>query len=396
MILFDATHTSHTRAHTGIQRVCRALARELAAVAPLEPLCFDPYLKAWRRLDRQERATLDGGGTASKSRGAKWSLRHRVAGHVGRLVRTHPPVPQGRVLICPELFSAQVGAHLPEIMASTHGAAVAVFHDAIGLRFPDLTPRSTVARLPAYLRELLVFDGIAAVSEDSAASLRDYWEWLGVTSSPPVIALPLGVEPRLPPWEVEAETAAEVPSVLCVSTIEGRKNHLALLDACETLWSRGRKFELRLVGMARPETGSAALAQVRRLQAAGRNLHYSGAVPDATLDAAYRRCAFTVYPSPVEGFGLPILESIRHGRPCICSGTGALGESARGGGCLVLESVDAASLEAAIQGLLDDPAQVRELESAARRRTLRPWLTYATELLDWASGLRKRSGQGSP
>jgi glycosyltransferase involved in cell wall biosynthesis len=110
-----------------------------------------------------------------------------------------------------------------------------------------------------------------------------------------------------------------------------------LLDACEQLWTRGVRFELRLIGMAQAETGRTALARVRALQQAGWPLRYDGPVDDATVTAAYRECQFTVYPSLLEGFGLPVLESLALGKPCICSARGPVGESARGGGCVALE-----------------------------------------------------------
>src|SRR5690606_28894027 len=126
-------------------------------------------------------------------------------------------------------------------LGGVRGPRVAIFHDAIGLKLPELTPPGTVARLPGYLRELLQFDGIAAVSEDSAASLRDYWRWLGIDHPPPVHAIPNGVDP-VPPAPAEANGGA-MPRVLCVGTIEGRKNHLSLLEACEALWTEGFQFE---------------------------------------------------------------------------------------------------------------------------------------------------------
>ena len=68
-----------------------------------------------------------------------------------------------------------MAAAWPALFAGISGPRVAVFHDAIGLKLPELTPPGTVRRLPGYLRELLQFDGIAANSADSAASLRDYF-----------------------------------------------------------------------------------------------------------------------------------------------------------------------------------------------------------------------------
>src|SRR5262245_9735558 len=40
---------------------------------------------------------------------------------------------------------------------------------------------------------------------------------------------------------------------------------------------------------------------------------------DAELQQAYRSCLFTVFPSLCEGWGLPIAESLAHGKFCIAS-----------------------------------------------------------------------------
>ncbi|HEX7630671.1 MAG TPA: glycosyltransferase [Lacunisphaera sp.] len=387
MLLYDATHTSHTPARTGIQRVCRSLYAALAAQQPVQAICHDPFLGAWRPLKDGEQHRLQAGGDPGGARGAKWAWHQKLSGYAqGMLGRPAPP--PGTGLVCPELFSPAVAAGLPALFAGISGPRVAVFHDAIGLKLPELTPPGTVRRLPAYLRELLQFDGIAANSADSAASLRDYWQWLGVTPTPPVVAIPLGLEEC---HVIRDIPAGGVPRVLCVGTIEGRKNHLALLEASETLWAAGVKFELQLLGLARPDTAAAALAKIDALQAAGRPLPYDGPAGDAALQAAYQRCAFTVYPSLIEGFGLPVLESLQHGKPCICSGRGALGESALGGGCVPLETVDAPALAAAMRRLLEDPAEAANLSAQARGRKFKTWHDYAGELTAWMATLPRRA-----
>ncbi len=127
------------------------------------------------------------------------------------------------------------------------------------------------------------------------------------------------------------------------------------------------------------------------MQAAGRPLRYDGPVDEAALDRAYAECTFTVYPSLIEGFGLPVLESLAHGKPCICSARGALGESARGGGCAALETMDAASLAAAINRLLSSPADYEKHAVAARGRRLKSWTDYAQELTTWLEHLPRRN-----
>lgn len=387
MLLLDVTHTSHTRARTGIQRVCRALATELERLGPLAPICHDPHERGWRRLDRAERGMLSGPQGATSSRGARWSLSRRIFGPIRRLAGRRAP-PEGDALLCPELFSARTGSLLPELFARVRGPRAALFHDAIGLKYPELTPAPTVERLPGYLRELASFDGVAAVSQDSAASLSDFWDWAGLRNPPPIATIPLGTDPAPP---APAATTAGPPRVLCVATLEGRKNHLALLEAAERLWAEGRLFELELVGMARAETGRAALDRLRGLRKAGRPLVHHGAVDDDALHAAYARCSFTVYPSLHEGFGLPVLESLHHGRPCVCAPAGALAEVARGGGVLLVPRPEAGEFASAIGALLDSPERLAALANAARGRTFRSWRDYAADVHAWLASLPRRA-----
>lgn len=388
-LLLDLTHTCHTRARTGIQRVARSLRTALGDDALA--ITHDPHRHAWRTLERWELANLAATG-ATEKRGAQWPLTVKLRGRAARWRgAAASALPENSGLLVPEVFSPGVAAALPSLFGATRGPRVAVFHDAIALQFPELSPAKTVARFPAYLHELRAFDGIAANSETSRDTLRDFWRWAGVSDAPPVEAISLGVDLPARISDPPSAVSDQPPTVLCVGTLEGRKNHLALLDACENLWARGARLELRLVGLANRETGAAALARLRALQAAGRPLRYDGALGEAAAAAAYTACAFTVYPSIVEGFGLPVIESLAHGKPCICSARGALGESARGGGCVTLDAVDAPGLAAAIASLLESREKLGALATAARARKFRTWADYAAELSGWLRGLKRRN-----
>jgi len=393
-LLLDLTHTSHTRARTGVQRVARALYREVAGKAAA--VCFDPFERMWRPIERWEEDNLAAAGP-SVGRGARWPVHARLRGYIRRLGRRPAPLaelaqangdPPAGVLV-PEIFSPAVAAALPALFAASSGPRVALFHDAIALQFPEFAPRSTAARFPGYLRELLSFDAVAAVSEASSEALTGYWRWLGVSRMPLVAAMPLGLEQPAP--GCAAFTARGAPTVLCVGSIEARKNHVALLDACEALWAQGVRFQLRLIGLANAETGGPALKRIERLRSAGRPLRYAGPEDDEALDAAYRECAFTVYPSIAEGFGLPVAESLARGKPCVCRADGALGEIARGGGCVALGEAGPAEIAAAIRRLLESPAELAALEAAAGRRRFKTWAEYAAELLGWMGSLRRAS-----
>lgn len=386
MILVDATHTSHSSARTGIQQLTRRLIAPADGGAVFAPVTYDTFWRAWRELDPGEAEVAGAGAGSGGSRRAQWSVRQKWRGRMSRMLGDAPPFPVGATaFVAPEVFSKEVGGAYRKLLKKIDGPRVAVFHDAIPLTHPELSPPKTVARFPAYLEELRQFDGVAAVSKHSRDSLAGFWKWAG-GRAPPVVAIKSGVEP--PPSACGPPPADGVPQVLSLGTIEGRKNHAALLEAAESLWAAGVRFELHIVGFPRPETAAAALARIEELRAGGRPLFFHGSVDDAALEARWSACRFSVYPSLIEGYGLPVIESVARGRPCICSAVGATGEAAAGGGCLALESVDPASIAAAMRRLLEDPAHYDILRASAMARPVRTWVDYRRDLQAWVGTLR--------
>src|SRR5207248_8818207 len=116
--------------------------------------------------------------------------------------------------------------------------------------------------------------------------------------------------------------------------------------------------------------------------AAGKDVHFLGAVGDAELAALYRRAAVVVAPSvhrtcygrdiPVsELLGLSTLEAMASGTPVLASAVGGLAEVVVDGvtGYLV-EPGDIRGLRARLEMLLGDPVGARRLGTAARARAL--------------------------
>jgi alpha-1,2-rhamnosyltransferase len=105
---------------------------------------------------------------------------------------------------------------------------------------------------------------------------------------------------------------------LMVSTIEPRKNHAYLLEAFEVLWAKGLAVQLCFVG----RVGWKCATLMRRIQAhteLGRRLFHLHDLSDAELEHCYRRAKALVFPSFVEGFGLPIVEAMQRGLPVMAS-----------------------------------------------------------------------------
>ena len=111
-----------------------------------------------------------------------------------------------------------------------------------------------------------------------------------------------------------------------------------------------------------------------------RNVTWHGKVTGEQLADFYRQCDFTVYPSFLEGFGLPIVESLWHRRPCICADFGAMAETGNGGGCLSVDVRDPAKLAEAIIALATRPELREKLVDEIEGRPMKTWADYAGEI----------------
>lgn len=108
------------------------------------------------------------------------------------------------------------------------------------------------------------------------------------------------------------------PTVLVVGTIEPRKGHDDVLAAFEQLWARPGGPHPRLLLVGRPGWGTEALQeQLRAHPAAGTNLRWLSDASDELLDRLYAACHGVLVASRAEGFGLPLLEAVFHGKPIL-------------------------------------------------------------------------------
>ncbi len=92
-----------------------------------------------------------------------------------------------------------------------------------------------------------------------------------------------------------------------------------------------------------------------------------GPVSDGQLDSLYGGATLFICPSRREGFGLPLAEAMAHGRPCVCSDTPALVETA-GGGAALFPTGDATALAATLVRLLADDEEAQRLAGLAEAR----------------------------
>lgn len=115
---------------------------------------------------------------------------------------------------------------------------------------------------------------------------------------------------------------------------------------------------------------------------------FLGRVSDETLITLYRQATALVFPSKYEGFGLPVLEAMSLGCPVICSRSGSIPEV--GGEAVLYVDLQAPSLGAAMQGLLDDDGRRAELVANGNARArLFSWRRCAAETAAVYESVRK-------
>ncbi len=113
-------------------------------------------------------------------------------------------------------------------------------------------------------------------------------------------------------------------------------------------------------------------------------------VSDAELDTLLAQADFTIFSSYEEGFGLPIIESLWNGLPCLCHDSGAIAETAEGGGCLTVDMLDVAAIADGIAKLAFDAETIERLKREISKRRIKTWEDYALELLGDLAAVQPR------
>lgn len=385
LVLVDCTSASIDPANPGVIRVARRLGHALQQRMDLCAIFvrWDLSLGSYRTLTPRERATLasyhgpvDGLSVLLRSSDQGGRSADSI---LGLLEAEAPPV-----LFVPEVV---LDGRFPERIAwgRARGLLVAaLLHDLIPVTHAPYFPADLVNRFPEYLESLAASDAVWA---DSGETLRQFERYIGRHHLPrppqlEAIWLPaqLGAQPRVTALS-EPPRPGQPLIAVCVGSIDPRKNHRSLIEAFRALLRRRPHLPLRLVLAGNRFAGAEDLAEwVAAVTREEPRITWTGLVRDAELVALFESAAFTIYPSLVEGYGLPVVESLWMGRPCLCHSTGVMAELAADGGCLTVDMTDTAAIERALERLTGDFGLRRRLAEEAIRRPLLDWAAYGAEI----------------
>ena len=169
------------------------------------------------------------------------------------------------------------------------------------------------------------------------------------------------------------------PYLLCLSTLEPRKNLKNTIDAFLQLMQDPANREFQLVVCGRKGWKVGELLDEQHPFAS--NICFTGYVEEADLPVLYAHALAMCYVAHYEGFGLPPLEAMQCGTPVLYGDNSAMPEVVGEGG-LPACSIDVGDITAKMEAILHDEALRRELsEKALNRARQFSWLKTGFETL---------------
>lgn len=306
---------------------------------------------------------------------------------------------QGDVLIIPGAFWIYRHYDLLRDLRS-RGVCIAVFiHDLIQARNPEYVHKGATAAFRSSFADIAVLADILVTSSNFVASeIRGYVAAkFGLEVE--LAAIPLATELDRPPSTAamgdEFRHLLEDGYVLCVGTIEVRKNHMFLIRVWERLI---REFEGPIPNLVLVGKWGWDIEELRdyieRSDYLGARLFIYNGVSDTGLGWLFDNCLFTVYPSLAEGWGLPVGESLASGKPCVASNTTSMPEVG-GRFCRYIDPHDPDDGYRVISGVLADRAGLAEWARTIRSSFQpKPWRLFAEEFLAAALARAKAIGPG--
>ncbi len=331
-------------------------------------------------------STPDDPGIYFCKRMLQWAIKKKRA-----LMRRPPP----RLALGPSDLVISLGAGW--LVPNSHGICwrlkqeqgfrlVMLMYDIIPLLFPQFYGPKFPASFDWWTADSIwSSDLLLAISEHTRRDVEAHCHQR-LIPCPPVEVIRLGddlaggdVSDRPP---TEGGFRSDRPFVLTVGTVEVRKNHLALYHVWRQLvQQRGADVPQLVIVGGRGWLVGDLLFQIENDPLTAGHVILLNNLDDRELLWLYRNCLFTLYPSHYEGWGLPIAESLGHGKYCIASSTSSMPEV---GGDLVgqHEPTDLHGCLRLVEQALDPAFRALREQIIRERFRLTSWAACADQLAD--------------
>lgn len=225
-----------------------------------------------------------------------------------------------------------------EMSKSTGMRYVQLVHDLFAIDRPDWThPQFGHVIAGEFGRLAPHVDRWLATSEFVRSTLSDYLA-VHALQERPIDVIPMGwYAVGAPSGNADLDHGQQVLGkyglsgkkyILHVGTVEPRKNLMSLIEVMSDLRKRSSTPIPYCVLVGRQGWRSEAIQRhLESTQFEDGMVVWLKNVSDHELGALYHGAQFAVVPSTIEGWGLPIRESLAHGLPCIASRAGGMEEA---------------------------------------------------------------------
>ncbi len=169
--------------------------------------------------------------------------------------------------------------------------------------------------------------------------------------------------------------------ILFVGSIQPRKNIVRLIEAFEILKSRRDEALPRLYIAGAKGWMADEIYKKAKESKFSDDIIFKGSVSDDELADLYKNAAIFVLPSLYEGFGLPILEAMSYGIPCVISDNSSLSEIA-GDSALLVDAYNPNDIAEKMNVLLNNEELRKELSEKGIENARRfSWIEAARKTL---------------
>lgn len=207
---------------------------------------------------------------------------------------------------------------------------ITLIYDLIPIRYPQFCLLGVDKSFQEYIHYAVqISHKILSISENTKKDIETECKKADLPI-PPIVVVKLG-DDAIFKENANSKITYKKPYILCVGSIEVRKNHILIYQAYKYLIQKygavAQLPDMLIVG------GKAWLSddiyfQIQHDPEINTKIRFIENLGDGELLSLYKNCLFTVYPSIYEGWGLPIAESLRCGKFCLSSRTSSMPEIA--------------------------------------------------------------------
>lgn len=396
-------YISHNTTYSGIQRVAAQILR-YAYQSRQEAVV--PVLPRFETLDMQLLSFelfMDALGSIEDGTATRASLDEALVEIMGRSIIEQPK--PGDTYFMPGAFWIYE-SHDYIIEWKKIGVTATLFvHDLIQISNPEYVHADANKRfLRSFVNTISVVDNIIAnsnyVADDVRTFINEYIAPSLLKEVPVLVAqlateLPAKALGEPPPVSSNIRRIADKPYVLCVGTLEIRKNNLYLVKVWEELRRHlGEEQVPNLIYVGKKGWDNEPFFNY--IEERGYLDHWVflfERISDVDLSYLYDHCAFTAYVSFAEGWGLPVGESFVHGKHCVTSNVTSMPEV---GGIFAdyINPYDLRSGVAVFGDLLKNPERIQAAEKKIKDQfKIKTWFEFSAEIFNFLDTTKRRVPQ---